>query len=75
MRRAGTVVGTAQGVAIVRTTDDQFPEVGAELVDERLAPVGDVVDVFGPVDRPYLAVSPPPDSTVARLVGEVVYAK
>ena len=75
MRRAGTVVGTAQGVAVVRNTDEEFPEVGAELVDERLDAVGEVVDVFGPVDQPYLAVSPPPDRTVARLVGDVVYAR
>jgi RNA-binding protein len=75
MRRAGTVVGTAQSVAVVRNTDDQFPDVGTELVDERLDPVGEVVDVFGPVDQPYLAVSPPPDRTVARLVGDVVYAR
>ena len=75
MRRAGTVVGTAQSVAVVRNTDEQFPDVGTELVDERLDPVGEVVDVFGPVDQPYLAVSPPPDRTVARLVGDVVYAR
>ena len=75
MRRAGTVVGTAQSVAVVRNTDEQFPEVGTELVDERLDPVGEVVDVFGPVDQPYLAVSPPPDRAVARLVGDVVYAR
>ena len=75
MRRAGTVVGTAQSVAVVRNTDEQFPDVGTELVDERLDPVGEVVDVFGPIDQPYLAVSPPPDRTVARLVGDVVYAR
>jgi RNA-binding protein len=75
MRRAGTVVGTAQGVAVVRSTDDGFPEVGAELVDEQLEAVGDVVDVFGPVERPYLAVSPPADRVVATLVGDVVYAR
>jgi RNA-binding protein len=75
MRRAGTVVGTAQGVAVVRSTDDGFPEVGVELVDEQLEPAGEVVDVFGPVDQPYLAVSPPPDRAIARLVGDVVYAR
>lgn len=75
MRRAGTVVGTAQGVAVVRSRDDQFPGVGVELVDERLDTVGDVVDVFGPVGRPYLAVSTPADRQMARLVGDVVYAR
>lgn len=74
MRRAGTVVGAAQGVAVVRSTGEEYPEVGTELVDERLANVGAVVDVFGPVEQPYLAVSPPPDRQVAPLVGDVVYA-
>jgi RNA-binding protein len=75
MRRAGTVVGVAQGVAVVRSTDDQFPDVGTELVDEKLESLGDVVDVFGPVEQPYLAVSPPDDRRVATLVGDVVYAR
>lgn len=74
MRRAGTVVGVAQGVAVVRSGDDEFPAVGTELVDERLDAVGEVVDVFGPVERPYLAVSPAGDRTVT-LVGDVVYAR
>jgi len=75
MRRAGQVVGTAQGVAVVRATDENYPEVGTELVDERLVVVGEVVDVFGPVEQPYLAVSPPPDRQVATLVGDIVYAR
>ena len=74
MRRAGTVVGTAQGVAVVRSRDGSHPDLGTDLVDERLDPVGTVVDVFGPVDRPYLAVSPE-DQQVATLVGEQVYAR
>lgn len=75
MRRAGQVVGTAQGVAVVRATDERYPEVGTELVDERLEPVGEVVDVFGPVEQPYLAVSPADDRQVATLVGDIVYAR
>lgn len=75
MRRAGTVVGVTQGVAVVRSTDEEFPDVGVELVDERLDAVGSVVDVFGPVTQPYLAVSPPLNRAVTRLVGDVVYAR
>ena len=75
MRRAGTVVGVTQGVAVVRSTDEEFPGVGVELVDERLDAVGAVVDVFGPVTQPYLAVSPASARTVTRLVGDVVYAR
>jgi len=74
MRRAGTVVGTAQGVAVVRSDDGSHPDAGADLVDEQLEPVGTVVDVFGPVERPYLAVSPV-DRRIATLAGEPVYAR
>jgi RNA-binding protein len=74
VRRAGTVVGTAQGVAVVRCHGDSYPDVGTDLVDEQLDQVGAVVDVFGPVERPYLAVSPA-DRQVVTLVGDTVYAR
>ena len=75
MRRVGEVVRVAQGLAIVRSSDDAASELGSELIDERLDPVGRVVDVFGPVDRPYLAVSPNGDVTLAALLGEKLYAR
>ncbi|PSP27475.1 H/ACA RNA-protein complex protein Gar1 [Halobacteriales archaeon QH_2_65_14] len=74
MKRAGTVVGTAQGVAVVRSDDDGYPAIGTPLVDENLDDVGTVVDVFGPVDRPYLAVSPDVDNP-ALLVGNPLYTQ
>lgn len=75
MRRLGEVVRTAQGLAVVRSTDDAHPEVGTGVVDESLAEVGQVVDVFGPVDRPYLAVAPDEGVAVASLLGQPVYAR
>jgi RNA-binding protein len=75
MRRAGEVVRTAQGVAVVRSPGEQYPDVGSSLVDERLAEIGRVVDVFGPVARPYLAVSPADGVALAPLVGTPVYAR
>jgi RNA-binding protein len=75
MRRAGDVVRTAQGVAVVRCPDGEYPDPGTTLVDEHLADVGRVVDVFGPVERPYLAVSPAEGVTLAPLVGHPVYAR
>jgi len=80
MRRAGEVVGVASGVAVLRIpeSDDDRPEVagiGTEIVDDSLTAVGRVVDVFGPVERPYLAVSPSDGVDPARLVGAPVYAR
>jgi len=75
MRRAGEVVRTAQGLAVVRVPDEEYPDIGTRLVDEDLEEVGQVVDVFGPVERPYLAVSPDEGVTVAGLLGAVLYAR
>ncbi len=84
LRRLGTVVRTAQGLAIVRVPepdgggdddggDDPEYEIGTEALDDSLATVGRVVDVFGPVARPYLAVDPTGDP--AALLGTTVYAR
>ncbi len=78
MRRLGTVERTAGGVAVVRVPapDGDAPDppgVGTEAVDERLDSVGRVVDVFGPVERPYLALAATGDP--AALLGSVVYAR
>jgi RNA-binding protein len=74
MRRLGEVVRATQGVAVARSPDETTPDVGTTVVDESLAAVGEVVDVFGPVDRPYVAVSTA-DRRPATLVGEAVYAR
>lgn len=74
MHRVGEVVRTAQGLAVVRAPGKEFPDAGTTLVDESLSEVGEVVAVFGPVERPYLAVTPDREP-VARLVGKAVYAR
>ena len=74
MRRLGEVIRAAQGVAVARSPDETAPEVGTAVLDESLDEVGEVVDVFGPVGRPYVAISPV-DRRPATLVGEAVYAR
>ena len=74
MKRLGTVVRTAQGVAVVRSPDESMPDIGTPVVDESLADVGRVVDVFGPLNRPYVAVSPDEGVRIAGLVGAKVYS-
>lgn len=75
MRRVGEVRRVAQRIAVARCSDDDPPEIGTEVVDENLDDVGRVVDVFGPVDRPYLAVSPVEGKAAAALLGAVLYAR
>jgi RNA-binding protein len=74
MKRVGTVVGVAQGLAVVRCPDETYPDVGTTVVDESLDERGSVVDVFGPVERPYVAVSPVGPAP-ATLVGSPLYAR
>ena len=75
MRAVGEVVRTAQGLAVLRSDDDDHPDIGTPVVDERLETVGRVVDVFGPVERPYLAVSPADGVAVPALLGDRLYAE
>jgi RNA-binding protein len=80
MRRVGEVVRTAQGLAILRANpdadDDRLrEEIGTMVLDDSLESVGRVVDVFGPVDRPYLAVTPDDDVHLPALIGSALYAR
>jgi RNA-binding protein len=75
MKRVGEVVRTAQGLAVVRCPDEGHPELGTEVVDQDLETVGRVVDVFGPVDRPYAAVSPDEGVSLPNLLGRKLYAR
>ena len=75
MKPVGEVVRTSGGIAVVRSPDEGHPGIGAAVVDDQLTAVGRVVDVFGPVERPYVAVSPNDDATLARLIGAKVYAR
>lgn len=74
MKRIGTVVRTAQGKLVVRSDDDTYPALGTSAVDESLDTVGDVVSVFGPVTRPYVAVIADVENS-ALLVGETLYTR
>jgi RNA-binding protein len=75
MKRIGEVVRTAQGIAVVRAPDETHPNVGTSVIDENLDTVGRVVDVFGPVTQPYVAVSPAENVQLPLLLGRVIYAR
>lgn len=75
MRRIGAVVGAAQGLVICRSPDEGAPRVGTRVVDDSLSAVGDVVEVFGPVEQPYVAVTPTASVHPPELVGDPVYAE
>jgi len=74
MKRVGTVVRATNSLAIARSADEATPDLGTAVIDEELSAVGTVVDVFGPVEQPYLTISPETEH-IAALVGTVVYAR
>lgn len=75
MKRVGEVVRTAQGLAIVRCPEGESPEIGTMVVDENLSVVGRIVDVFGPVSQPYVAVTPNNRAMLPKLLGGKLYAR
>jgi RNA-binding protein len=75
MKRVGEVVRVAQGLAVLRAPEEDHAAIGTSVVDETLADRGRVVDVFGPVERPYLAVSPTGETHLPELVGQALYAR
>ena len=75
MERVGEVTGVASGVLVARADEGVTPTIGSEVVDESLSRIGRIVDVFGPVGRPYVAVTTDDDVRAASLVGQRVYAR
>ncbi|MFA9415667.1 H/ACA ribonucleoprotein complex subunit GAR1 [Natrinema sp. HArc-T2] len=82
MRRIGAVVRTAQGLAVLRadavdddTAETYRDEIGTTVLNDSLEEVGRVVDVFGPVSRPYLAVTTDDDVHLPSLVSSTLYAR
>ncbi|RNJ26898.1 H/ACA ribonucleoprotein complex subunit GAR1 [Halosegnis longus] len=74
MNRLGEVVSTAQGLLVLRPPADTEVDIGTTALDESLDAVGRVVDVFGPVDHPYVAVTPD-GGTPDVLLGTKLYAR
>lgn len=74
MERLGTVERVAQGLAIVRGAGAE-PRIGTEVVDEGLDDVGTVVDVFGPVEDPFVAVDPADGVNLATRIGDPLYVR
>jgi RNA-binding protein len=55
---------------VVKT--DALPRIGEKVVDQKLKQVGTVLDVFGPVSKPYAAVKPSIENP-ASLVNQNLY--
>jgi RNA-binding protein len=71
MRSLGKLVGWSKsGRWVVR--GEVTPPLRATVVNEDLAVLGRVIDVFGPVERPYISIDPR-KSTGRASPGDKVY--
>ena len=75
MKRIGEAVRIAQGVIVVRAPDDEFPDLGTTVLTDELDEVGEVVEIFGPVEQPYCSIAPDDDVHPAALLGAPLYAR
>ncbi|MHA1614514.1 MAG: H/ACA ribonucleoprotein complex subunit GAR1 [Candidatus Thorarchaeota archaeon] len=74
MRRLGKVLHISnRGSIIIRT--EKTPPVGRQTIvmDKKAQEVGTIIDVFGPVKYPYVAIKPNRGYNPQKLVGQMLY--
>ena len=74
MRRLGKVLHISnRGSIIIRT--EKTPPVGRQAIvmDKKAQEVGTIIDVFGPVKFPYVAIKPNRGYNPQKLVGQMLY--
>ena len=74
MRRLGKVLHISnRGSIIIRT--EKTPPVGRQAIvmDKKAQEVGIIIDVFGPVNFPYVAIKPNRGYDSQKLVGQMLY--
>ena len=74
MRRLGKVLHISnRGSIIIRT--EKTPPVGRQTIvmDKKAQEVGTIIDVFGPVKFPYVAIKPNRGYDPQKLVGQMLY--
>ena len=74
MRRLGEVIHVSKRGSIILRTD-KTPPIGKQAVvlDKKANRIGNVIDVFGPVASPYVAIRPFKETKTELLVGQVLY--
>tara|TARA_B110000263_G_C15268976_1_gene492494 strand:- start:204 stop:425 length:222 start_codon:yes stop_codon:yes gene_type:complete len=73
MKRIGQIKTTIDSIAIVRGNNETCPDIGTKVVDERLEEMGYVVDIIGPISRPYIVVKTKMNDE--NMVGKRLYSR
>ena len=76
MKRLGKVLHISKRGSIILRTD-KTPPVGSRsiVLDKKAQEVGTIIDVFGPVKEPYVAIRPKQDFDTTKLVGQMLYLR
>ncbi|MBY8998104.1 MAG: H/ACA RNA-protein complex protein Gar1 [Candidatus Thorarchaeota archaeon] len=76
MRRLGKVLHISKRGSIILRTD-KTPSAGSRsiVLDKKAQEVGIIIDVFGPVKEPYVAVRPRRGLDPSKLVGQLLYLR
>lgn len=75
MRRAGVARTAAHHVVVLERETGDPPDIGTRVVNDELRPVGRVVDVIGPVNRPYVVVAPDEGVEPASVLDQTLYVR
>ena len=75
MHRVGIAESVVQNLLIALSSESAQLEIGEEVIDESLTHIGRIVDIFGPVSRPYVAITPHSDLPLGRYLGAKLYAR
>ncbi|MHC1631527.1 MAG: H/ACA ribonucleoprotein complex subunit GAR1 [Methanotrichaceae archaeon] len=78
MDRLGTILHIVQNKLIVRGESKKsakLPKINSVVVNRKLVKIGRVFDVFGPVDNPYIVVSPYRKVDASVHVGKKLYTE
>ena len=76
MKRLGKVLHISKRGSIILRTD-RTPPVGSRsiVLNKKAQEIGTIIDVFGPVKEPYVAIRPKRDFDTSKLVGQMLYLK
>lgn len=80
MKRLGIALHVVQNKLIVRSeqavgsgSEETVPRASSWVVDQKRTRVGKVLDVFGPINHPYMIVRPNRGADAAAHVGKKLY--
>jgi rRNA processing protein Gar1 len=51
------------------------PSIGAQVVNESNSIIGKVIDVFGPVDKPFISIKPSSSINPSAILEETLFIK